>query len=197
MLPGHGGNFRCTGSWAGGGEKNLLISGSFGHQFETHTLRAELHQADLTEVASPALSARYSLRGDLLRGSLTIEKNREAARAVVIGELAVEADELVDQQMGIHLENIRAQARLEGSKLTVERIEAAAHDGLVHAQGHIADLRHPELQLQIEAKGLQAYQLFSQGLRGSHDRMPRGQLDLTGNLRGWGDDISFPNENQK
>ncbi|MFC1683774.1 hypothetical protein ACFL0G_06185, partial [Candidatus Zixiibacteriota bacterium] len=191
MLPEEGGSFRCTGSWGGGGEKNLLISGSFGHQFETHALRAELHQADLTEVASPALPARYSLRGDILRGSLTIEKDREAPRPIVLGELAIEADELVDKQMGIHLEKIRAQVRLEGSKLTVERIEAAAHDGLVQIQGQITDLRHPELQLQIEAKGLQAAQLFSQGLRGSPDRMPRGQLDLTGNLRGWGDAISF------
>lgn len=191
IVGGQEGSFRWTGCWGGQGVKNLLVSGSFSHLFEAFSLRANLQEASLVQVLAPAFPARYSCDGGLLTFSLSMDKSWQIRDPEILGKLEMEANGLVDGVLGIRLEKLRARARLEGTDLLVEGIEATARGAEVKAYGRISHLLRPNFHLLVEAKGVDAEQVMAKAIKGSPEWLPRGLINLKGLVEGSEKNLTF------
>jgi hypothetical protein len=129
-----------------------------------------------------------------VQGSLLVDKSPKAPKPEIRGQLEVQVGRLMDRKLGLCLEEVRAQARLEGMDLTVERIEAKTEGGEVEAQGRISHLLQPTWTLHLKASGLQAAPLLARLLQKPREGLPRGTLDLEGDLEGSGENLFFQGE---
>jgi hypothetical protein len=184
------GSFRCSGSW-GSEVGNLIISGTYTDRLRGYRIQGELHQAALSEVLAPVLSPRYSYHRGRLVMTLQAVREPEDDRPHIGGQLSMEVGRLVDERIGIVLEDVRTRARMEGKDVIVEGAEARALGGVARAQGRIIDLLHPTTDLRISLREIDTNALWSGLLKEDRGSVLRGRANLEGRLSGPADDIRF------
>ena len=185
-----GGAFRCSGSWGVDGG-NLIVTGTYGKEFQAYHIQGELREADLPLVLAPVLSPRYTYHRGRLKMTLRAVKEPVDARPHIDGQLSMEVESLVDEKIGITLQDIRTKARIEEMDVILEGAEASALGGVARAQGRIIDLLHPTTDLHVSLQNIDAGALWS-GILGEDERpVISGRMSLEGRLTGSADDVRF------
>ncbi len=186
----NGGTFRCSGSWGADGG-NLIVTGTYEKKFQAYHIQGDLREADLSLVLAPILSPRYTYHHGRMKMTLRAAKEPIDTRPHIDGQLSMKVESLVDEKIGITLQDIRTKARVEEMDIILEGAEARALGGVVRAQGRIIDLLHPTTDLHVSLQNIDAGSLWSGILGEDEQPVIGGRMNLEGRLTGSADDVRF------